>query len=89
MLSTIFPQMYGWLWFMIKKIVIVRYAIFVLLVIYEKLYCVTVYIDQLQIFYCLFKACYGLRPFKSYGTHMSNANSSENNLTGLDFYRCG
>ena len=30
--------MYGWLWFMIKKIVIVKCVIFVLLVIYEKLY---------------------------------------------------
>ena len=34
-LSTIFLQMYGWLLFMIKEIV--RYVIFVLLVIYEKL----------------------------------------------------
>ena len=40
---------------MIKEIVSVRYAIFVLLVIYEKLYFVTVYINQLQIFYCLFE----------------------------------
>ena len=37
-LSTILPQMYGWLWFMIKEIVLVKYVIFVLLVIYEKLY---------------------------------------------------
>ena len=37
-LNTILPQMYGWLWFMIKEIVIVKYVIFVLLVIYEKLY---------------------------------------------------
>ena len=37
-LSAIFPQMCGWLWFMIKEIVIVRYVIFALLVIYEKLF---------------------------------------------------
>ena len=37
-LITILPQMYWWSWLMIKKIVIVTYAIFVLLVIFEKLY---------------------------------------------------
>ena len=36
-LSTIFPQMYGLLSFMIKEIVIVKCVIFVLLLIYEKL----------------------------------------------------
>ena len=37
-LSAIFPQMCGWLWFMIKEIVTVLYSILVLLVIYENLY---------------------------------------------------